>query len=58
MCCKCLNESRSEMKDEIQKNLQIVFSDDTKQEGIANSWENENIIQFSHHRLENWPDSN
>lgn len=38
--------------------MQIIFSDDTKQEGIANSWENENKIEFSHHRLEKWPEIN
>lgn len=52
-----LNDSMNELKDEIQR-MPIIFSGDKKQGGIANSWENENKIQFNYHTLEKWSEIN
>lgn len=46
-----LRDLMNDLMDEIQR-MQIIFPNDTKQGEIANSWENENKIQFNYHTLE------
>lgn len=52
-----LRDLMNELMDKIQR-MRIIFSNDTKQGEIANSWENENKIQFNHHTLEKWSEIN